>query len=225
MTIPKHLKIDYDVYSSIYSIKKQLNILFEYERLSFDTETQSLYSKQERKEAQEYLKEHDYNDPYFKDASVVANSDGLSYPSLVKTTHFVFGISRTKSVIFICDTPQKEILVWKELTKYDGLLFLHNTLFDLKIMYQRVQQLPKNYIDTALFVRCFINDVNNWKCKVSLKHLMSEYYDPKWTLMNEYEPEDLKNKNFLDYTAIDGAATFYLAELINEQLPEDQKFM
>lgn len=217
------IPVDYDLYASSYTIKNKLpKLLASHAVLSFDTECRSVYDKHERAEAKEYLKDLPTSDPLYKQARIVSESSGLSYPSIVNVTHFIFGESRNKSTVIVCTSPDMEMFIWREIAKYNGLLLVHNSLFDLKIMYERVGVLPKNFIDTALKVKCLINHVDIWKAKVGLKELMGEHFDPKWSLMNEYEPEDLKNKAFLNYCAIDGAATYYLYELIQEELAGDQ---
>ena len=47
---------------------------------------------------------------------------------------------------------------------------------------------------------------------------MSDYYSPAWALFDEYEPEDLEDPKFLDYAAIDGAATYFLYQLILQEM-------
>lgn len=213
-------KVTYEVYKTEYLIKKYLSkILQDNEILSFDTETRSLYPKNVREEAEEYLKENDVIDTTYKQARLVVASSGLSYPSITRTTHFIFGVSKNKSYIIICNDYRTEMYIWNILATYKGLLLIHNSLFDLKIMYERIKKFPYHYIDTALLAKCLINHVNIWKSKTGLKELMGGYYDPKWSeLAEDYEPEDLKNKDFLNYCAIDGAATFYLYELILKQI-------
>lgn len=214
-------EVSWTLYTSTYAIRNTLpKVLASRNLLSFDTETRSVYDKETRKEAADYLKEGNVKDWLYKQARVVAASTGLSFPSIVKTTHFVFGESKDTSHVIVCDSDEKEMLVWKLVAEYEGMLLVHNSLFDLKIMYQRVGCLPKNYIDTALMVKCMINHVNIWKAKTSLKELMGEYYNPKWSLMNDYEPESLKNENFIEYAATDGAATFYLWEIIQEEIKD-----
>ena len=46
---------------------------------------------------------------------------------------------------------------------------------------------------------------------------MVSHYSPKWTLIDEYEPDNPKEEKFLRYAAIDGAATYYLWNLIKQQ--------
>jgi len=204
------IKVTHKVYANKWHIRKALARLATYYTLSFDTETAGVYSKTERKEAREYLKKE--NIPVDKKAialQIEANS-GLSFPSLVNVTHFVFGISDHESVILICNDPVLEMMIWKWVANYKGLLLIHNTLFDLKIMYNRVGTLPINYEDTQLLAKCLTNNADVWKSKVGLKDLMGSYYDPMWVLVDEYEPDNLKDPKFLQYAGIDGAATFKL---------------
>jgi hypothetical protein len=222
MLSDKIIDVKYTLYTSTYSIKKQLpKILERCKLLAFDTETRSVYNKEKREEAKEYLKATETSDFYYKQARVVAESSGLSYPSIVNTTHFIFGESRDTSHVVVCTTPEQELFVWNLVADYDGKLLVHNSLFDLKIMFQRTGKLPKDFVDTALMVKGMINHVNIWKCKTGLKVLMGEYYPAKWSLMDDYEPLDWKNENFILYCAIDGCATYFLHTLILEEIESD----
>jgi hypothetical protein len=217
------IHVNYNVYVSNYAIKKQLpKLLAKHSILAFDTETRSVYNKELRKEATEYLKSVNTSDLLYKQALIVSASSGLSFPSITKTTHFVFAESRYKSHVVVCNTPEIEMFVWQLVADYDGKFIVHNALFDLKIMYKRVGSFPKNFEDTSLMVKCLINHVNIWKAKVGLKELMGSYYPTRWALMNDYEPENLKDPKFIEYAAIDGCATYYLAELIQEELTNDK---
>ena len=212
------IKVNYTTYSSTYNIRKHIPTLFrEHSVIAFDTETRSLYDKTTRNDAKSYLKHVDSSDPYYKQAMLVSNTSGLSFPSIIRTTHFVFGVAKNYSHIVICDNVQKEVDMWNYLCSYEGLLLVHNSLFDLKIMYERCRKLPYRFVDTQILAKCHINNANNYFSKVGLKELMETYYDPKWALMKDYEPETLHEKQFLDYAAIDGAATFYLYELLKEE--------
>jgi hypothetical protein len=218
----KVIKVDYDLYASSYTIRNKLPKLLEsFKLLSFDTETRSVYNQELRKEATGYLKTVNTSDTLYKHARLVAASSGLSYPSITRTTHFVFGESKSKSHVVICNTPELEMFVWQLISKYEGKLLVHNSLFDLKIMFHRMGLVPPDFDDTALIVKCLINHVNIWKCKTGLKELMGQYYSPKWTLMNDYEPANFRDPAFLEYAAIDGASTYYLWEQVQEELNND----
>ena len=219
MVTNKVIDVKYTLYTSSYNIRKQIAKLLERcNILAFDVETRSVYDKDERAEAKEYLKDSNPSDSLYKHARVVSESSGLSFPTLVRTTHFIFGESRDTSHVVVCTTPELEMFLWNLVADYKGKLLVHNSLFDLKIMFERAGKLPVNFYDTALMVKCLINHVNIWKAKTGLKVLMGEYYIPKWSLMEDYEPENLKKKDFIIYCAIDGASCFYLYELIQEEL-------
>lgn len=203
------IKVEYEVKATPWAIQEKLSDLEKNDHMSFDIETKGLYSKEQRKEALKLLEE-DLNTYTHKLVSVVANNSGLSFPSLVKTTHFIFGISESKSVVLIPPNRQSEILIWNWLSKYPGLLLIHNTLFDLKVMYHRIGKLPKRYDDTALMLKTLVNNSDVWKSKIGLKDTMGGFYSPAWAMYDEYEPENPRNPKFLEYAAIDGAATFKL---------------
>ncbi len=225
------IHVDFSVFATRYHIEKALIALARHEILSFDTETKGVYTKQERAEAIKLLKEQNLPVETKQIALLVANNSGLSFPTLLSVTHFVFGTSENHSVLLICDNPQLEYHIWDWISKYNGKFLIHNTLFDLKIMYNRIQCLPQNYEDTALLSKALLNHANTWKSKVGLKELMSSYYDPAWSLFEEYEPDNFKEPTFLAYAAIDGAATFKLWADMQIHLlgdvwtpPEEQEF-
>jgi len=219
----------YTLASSHYRIKQLLNELSSYSLLSFDTETRSVYSKEERsiasKLVEQWKKDKQAESNYTRSEQrlirQIARSSGLSYPELVQITHFIFGISETHSYIFICTDPQIEFTIWNWLSNYSGKLVIHNSLFDLKIMYNRIGKLPSNYDDTQLMARCLLNDADEFESKVGLKHLMADYYDPKWSLLAEdYEISDLKSETFLQYCSIDGCGTWKLYHMLQHELDQ-----
>jgi len=213
----KLINVDYVVYSTPWTISKTLSILVDIKKMAFDIETSGLYSKKQRKEAIELLDE-DMSIYNHKLASVVANNNGLSFPSITRTTHFIFGMSRSHSIIIVVPNIHIELLVWNWLRNYQGKLLIHHALFDLKVMYHRIGSLPHDYEDTALMVKTLINNSDVWKSKSGLKDVMGEYYPPAWSIFDEYEPENPLDPKFLDYAAIDGAATFYLHEILMERM-------
>lgn len=204
------IKVKYHVASTSYTVKKALKALENYEFLSFDTESRSLYTAKDREEAKAFLKEHTESSPGRKSAMVAAHSSGLSHPSITRVTHFIFGLSQSFSVILIAHDAHTEMMVWKWMLRFNGKFLIHRTMHDLKIMLDRVGDLPKNYDDTQLLAKSFINNAEPWKAKVGLKELMADDYSPQWVLMNDYEPENFEDPKFLKYAAIDGAATFKL---------------
>ena len=212
----KPLVVTYVVYSTPWTINDVLARLGTNPKMSFDIETSGLYSKEQRKEAIKLLNE-DLDTYHHKLVSVVANNSGLSFPEITRTTHFVFGLCKQTAVVIVVPNRHIELLVWNWLRNYRGKLLIHNALFDLKVMYHRIGALPHDYDDTALMVKTLINNSDVWKSKIGLKDVMGGYYSPAWALFDEYEPENPFNPDFLDYAAIDGAATYHLHELLLER--------
>jgi hypothetical protein len=215
------IKVKYDAYSTRYFIDKALNEILPKPELAFDTETRGVYTPEEREEAKQLLKDENLPVDLKSLALLVANNSGLSFPSLVEVTHFVFGITDDYSVILVCDDPVLEKHIWNRIAEYEGVFLIHNTLYDLKIMHDRLGRFPDNYEDTALLAKCLINHANTWRAKVGLKDLMGEEYDPAWALFDEYEPENLRDPKFLLYAATDGAATMNLWGKLQKHMEEE----
>lgn len=213
----KIITVTKEVYSTPWTINQKLAELVQIPKMAFDIETSGLYSKEQRKEAIK-LTEANLEMDIHKLVSVVANNNGLSFPSLTRTTHFVFGLSKSHSVVLVVPGRHMELLIWNWVRNYTGKLLIHHALFDLKVMYHRIGDLPHDYEDTALMVKTLINNSDVWKSKSGLKDVMGEYYPPSWALFDEYEPENPSDPSFLDYAAIDGAATFYLHEILMERI-------
>jgi len=210
------IEVTREVCKTPWTIKLQLDALCTNPMMSFDIETSGLYSKEERKEAMKLTAEN-LSTEVHKLVSVVANNNGLSHPAITRTTHFIFGVSRSHSIIMVPPHEHSELFIWNWLSKYQGKLLIHNALFDLKVMYHRIKKLPVDYEDTMLMLKTLINNSDVWKAKTGLKDVMEGYYDPSWSLYDQYEPENPLDLNFLDYAAIDGAATYHLYDLIMEK--------
>ena len=217
------IKVDYEVHATQYSIMKALDKLNTKPILSYDCETQSQYSLEERAEAKDLLKNHidELTPEDRKLCKLVSKSSGLSHPKITKVTHFIFGLSEDYSVILIAYTPTVENLICEWVANYKNKLVVHNSLFDLKIVHYHTHGFPIDIEDTQLLARCLINHTKDWECKTGLKHLMSEYYDPRWQEIESYDIQDYKNEAFLRYSAIDGAATFKLWNMLQEMRNDD----
>ncbi len=220
MSFNEIIKVGYTVASTKYAIRGFLHALGKSDLLSFDVETRSLYTPYEKEEAKKFLKDNSEINDLYRLAKLIKGSSGLSHPSIVRTTHFIFGTSKDKAHIIIAKDEATELMVWKEIAKFKAKLLIHNSLFDLRIMFNRLGLLSPEFIDTALLAKCYINHVDVWKCKTGLKELMGEYYTPAWTKFDNYEAKNLKDPKFLEYAAIDGAATYHLFELIQEMEEE-----
>ena len=212
-----YTKVKYEVFNTLYNINKELRKLSKLPVLGFDVETRSAYSVEEIEEAKALLKKPEEVDPdHLIHVKQVARSSGLSNPAIIVTTHFIFGLSEDETVILISHDERTEKAIWNWLVKYQGKLLIHNTGFDLKICYQRTKQIPVDYEDTQLLAKCYINNAENWKAKVGLKVLMGSYFNPKWSMFEDYNIRNLNDKEFLDYCAIDGAAVVMLWNQLKE---------
>jgi len=219
-----YINVSYKVYTTYYGIAKKLNTLTKIPILSLDLELQSIYSISEREEAKLLLKNNIQN--LTRDdmllCKVVARASGLSHPSITKITHIIFGLSESESIIFIINDNKSRDLVLNWVINFKGKLLIHNTGFDLKIIHYHTNNFPKDFEDTQLLAKCLINHCDNWKANTGLKELMSSYYDPKWLMIESYDIQNYKDKAFLRYSAIDGAATFKLWEQLQEAIKDEK---
>lgn len=215
--IMSYIKVKYEVFSTLYHINKQLKALNKIPVLGFDVETRSIYPQEQVKEAIALLKHPDeIHSDHLIHVKQVARSSGLSNPRIIRTTHFIFGLTEDESVIFIANDDNTESAIWDWLVRYKGKLLVHNTGFDLKICYQRTGKLPLDYEDTQLLAKCYVNNADSWKAKVGLKVLMGGYYDPKWSMFEDYNIRNLRDEQFLEYCAIDGGAVVKLWDQLKE---------
>ena len=214
------IKVEYEVYSTLYAIKKALERVEAFnETISFDIETRSIYTKTQRQLAKIYLKEDDLPIEKVNEYTRILHSSGLSHPSVVQTTHIILGLDVNRSIIFVVD-EKLERYIFNWLVRTNLKVLIHNANFDLKMVYYRTGMYPKNYEDTQQLAKSLINDCNNYHSRTGLKLLVGSYYPPKWSMKEEtdYEVKDYKDKDFLLYCAIDGAGTMLLYNILQKTI-------
>ena len=212
------IEVTYDKYFTLVSALSALKEL-PYQ-VSLDFETQSLYNKEEKAEAKKFLKEEELDRETEKFCKVVANSSGLSYPSITKITHMSIAWSDKDALVVVIPDMRTEMAILNWIVSSNHHFIIHNSLFDLKQVYVKTGKLPKKYDDSQLLAKSFINHSNIWKANVGLKELMSQYYDPKWCGIDGYDDTDLKKESFLKYAAIDACATYLLWTQLQEEIEE-----
>ena len=213
-----YIEVNYKTYSTVLNALEALKDLPYV--LGLDFETQSLYSNAERAEAKELLKEEDKLDrPTERLCKLVANSSGLSFPSITKITHMNIGISEKEAIVIVIDNAYMEKTILNWLVTSNHHFVIHNSGFDLKQVYVKTGKLPKHYDDTQLLTKSFINNADTWKANTGLKILMGQYYKPSWSLVKEdYNNEDLKKESFLEYCTIDACACWLLWHQLQEEI-------
>ncbi len=208
----------YNVYDKPYSIIKRLKDIendANINELAFDCETRSIYSTKDKEEVKEALKKKEIVDQTELDiAELIKESSGLSYPSIVKVTHFMFSDSKNKADILIAKEENTELLIYNWMSRSNKTFLIWNALFDLKIMYSRIGKFPKRYEDPSLALKVLINNVDIFKSRTGLKLFMGKYYPTDWSVDVNYDVEDLLDEKFLRYCAIDAASTYYGWQLI-----------
>jgi hypothetical protein len=194
-------------------------VLEENSVISFDLETRSIFSKEERAAYTEELK-HTGHLSYkeINDLMLASNSSGLSHPSIVDVTHIIIGTSKEEAVVIITRNIREVRALFKILLEADVKILIHNATFDLSIVkYNTGGKIFKDIEDTSLMAKVLLNDCNNYNSKTGLKHLMGKYYDPGWSVEVDYEVSDLANKKFIKYCTLDGCSVMYLYELLEKE--------
>lgn len=198
---------------------KALNAISNLTRFSFDLEVRSIYSKVNRELAKTEIANG--NNSYY--LHNIASSSGLSHPSIVQITHIIIGVTDSFSYIFVCRTDTHVKFILNRLITMDANVIIHNTQFDMKHVYFNTGKFFKTYTDTMLKALVLINDSDTSNRSVGLKYLMGNYYDPTWDKDTDYEVEDLYNKYFIKYCAIDGASTILLDDILNDTIARTNK--
>ena len=135
----EYIDVSYEYYSTYYSIGKKLEELNSKTIMSLDFEVQSVYSLEERAEAKLLVKKHldEMSSDDKRLSKVVARASGLSYPEITKVTHMILGLSEDKSIIMIINDSRTEQLVMDWIVQFKNKLIIHNSLFDIKLVFHR----------------------------------------------------------------------------------------
>jgi DNA polymerase I-like protein with 3'-5' exonuclease and polymerase domains len=223
--LTEKIDVKYEVYSTLFSIRKTLaQIERDYEVISLDIETRSIYTKAQRVIAKALLERDGLSIEETNEYARILHSNGLSHPSIVQTTHIILGLDIDRSIIFVVD-ERTEAYVFNWLVNTSMKIIIHNASFDLKVVHHRTGRFPKNFVDTQQLAKTLTNDCNNYYSRTGLKLLVGEHYPPKWSIKEEtdYEVENLKDKDFLSYCAIDGAGTMLLHSILQETIKEKDR--
>lgn len=219
------LKVNYKVINTMFMMKKFLKKVDSTGTpITFDLETRSIYPEETRTIAKTAIKEEvDISIQRQNTLALVANSSGLSHPSIITVTHVIIGIDVDTSYVLIMN-PKLEKLVFNWLVKTDVKVIIHNASFDLKIVHHRTGKFPKDFEDSQQLAKSLINDCNNYHSRTGLKLLVGKFYPPRWSVKEEtdYEVRDLKDKHFLEYCAIDGSSVHVLWNMLQESVSEEK---
>jgi hypothetical protein len=208
------ITVDYTTYSTTLSALQALRDIPHV--VSLDFEVQSIYTNAEREEAKLLLKE-ELDRPTERLCKLVANSSGLSHPTITKITHMIVGLDEATAIVIIISNIQMEVAMLEWVVTSDHHFICHNASYDLKQVYVKTDRLPQKFDDTQLLAKTYINHCDVWRANTGLKELMAQYYDPRWINILGYDNEDLKNEAFLRYSAIDAAATMLLWKQLQEE--------
>lgn len=210
------IQVKYDIINDTYTAWKRLNELPDL--FAADFETASRFYK----DAKETLKWRYENTKDEKKRRIYLQqylSNGFSHPSLSCITHLSVAWSDRNSFVIICNYEKMRHLVCDFLVTTDKKQIWHNCTFDFKHILYNIGRIPKNYVDTRLLAKCYLNDADGFKSNVGLKNLMGYAYG-SWSVAKDdlFNLDDVYDEKLLHYAAIDSCATYKLYQDIQEDL-------
>lgn len=213
------IAVNYKYTSNLYTARKWLEELPDV--IACDFETASKFTRKEKDLMKFRL---DNRRLSFEEHRVLLQqyeSNGLSHPSLTVITHLSIGWSDRDALVIICDNNGMRQFIFDFLVTTKRYQIWHNSPFDFKHIRFNTGLLPMFYEDTMLKSKCFLNDANPYRDKVSLKELMAYAYGDWAISKDEFTLEEMYKESTNKYAAIDSCATFKLKE---DLIEESQKW-
>jgi hypothetical protein len=199
-----------DDINSISSFFDKLN-----QTAAYDFETASRLSLADRRALEREL-ELSADEKEQQEIRVKLNATGLSHPSLSRITHLSVGLAEDLAVVAIAANKDIEKYIYEYLTTTTNKQLWHNTLFDFQHIYYNTGKFPKDYEDTMLMAKAFLNNTNPRLAKIGLKELMGDKYGDwgKRIKPEMFTIESIRNKELVKYAAVDGCAIYALYQEI-----------
>lgn len=191
-----------------------------YPIIACDFETASKYTDEEKERLKLKLAALPPNSLAYHKTNQAILSSGISHPPLVRMTHCSIATSETTAyVIIFTDTRMRDItLNWLVTTPIKQVW--HNASFDLKHVYYHTQKFPKDFEDSQILAKTLLNDVDNQKSLVGLKHLMGYKYGAWAVSADDFNQSQMYEEHVLHYAAIDACATFALWNELQNYIQE-----
>ena len=214
------IKVNYTVVGTAYAVSKVLNSLPD--TVALDFEAASIFTDLQRKTMKEQLETLDktrHPKKYRELRSKVASS-ALTHPKYVQITHLAIGLSETEAIVVVFTSPQIEKIVMKWLTTTKTMQIWHNLSYDGRLIHHRTGLLPINYEDTQILAKTIVNHVEIYKAKTGLKDLAGAKYGDWGISTDNFVMTNLWDEKVIEYTAIDGCATFWVYNSIQRHIAE-----
>mgnify|MGYP002860616654 CR=1 FL=1 len=177
--------------------------------IACDFEVSSKYSKEYLEEVRTNLEtETDWEKKRILERTLATT--GLSHPSLTELTHLSIAWSNHQAMVFIIlDHGIRDYLL-DFLVETDKKEIWHNLGFDGKFLLYYKHKLPRNWEDTLLMAKAYMNHAKNYKCEVGLKALEGHNYG-EWAISKEnFNLDEVYKEYMLKYSATDACATYNL---------------
>jgi hypothetical protein len=205
--------------ANLYTIMQTLKNI-ENRIVALDFETASKWSDAEKDEIKQYMEEREIDRLTKRELRQYLESSGLSHPSLTYITHLSVAWSDQDSFVAVLDTDYKRRVVLKWLVSDNRKQIWHNYSFDGKLIMYHTGRLSKDYEDTEVLSKTLLNHTDILQAKSGLKHLMGYRYGDWAVSKDNFNIDNLYDKDLIKYAAIDACATYALWEEMNEATGE-----
>ena len=191
--------------------------LKDYDILACDFEIAPRFSKEEVEEAKARLEtEANLSWEERRQLEQMVATTGLSHPSLTQITHLSVAWSESQACVLIAlREPIRAYLLNFLVTTHKTLIW-HNFGFDARFLLYHTNRLPRNWEDTLLLAKAYMNHAKNYKCEVGLKSLEGHNYG-EWAISKDsFKLDEAYEEYMLKYAATDACATYKLYTEIME---------
>lgn len=185
--------------------------------ISCDFEVSSKYTREEKIEASRKASKETN---WFRRIKYqqIAESSGLSHPSLCIPTHLSIAWSDKNSMVFVLPNEDIRAYVCNWLVDTNRKEVWHNAAYDFRILLQYANSIPRDFEDTLLMVKTLSNSCVTIKNENSLKSREGMFYG-NWAISKEnFTLEEMYNEEVIKYSAIDSCATYHLYQEILYEL-------
>lgn len=211
------IKVNYQYTSNAYTANQWLHNLPDL--IACDLEVAIKYTSQQIEQMESKLSTN-ISDLQRINLESKLNATALDHPSHCTITHCQIAINDHEAYVFILDNKKINDLVLNFLVTTDKVQIWHRALFDFKHINYYTKKFPKNYEDTQLLAKTILNHTEPQKAKTSLKDLAGKWYG-QWAISSDnFNLDQIYNKNVLLYAAIDACATYKLWISINKYIKE-----
>jgi len=142
-------------------------------------------------------------------AAFDTESTGLSVQS-DEITMFSFASNETDAFVISNESQEMQDMVLNYLTNSKHHWIIHNSSYDLKLVYYYTKKFPKYFDDTQLMWWTVLNHADTFRAKVGLKGLAKDVYKDYAVSADLFGIEHKYNPELIKYSGLDAVATMYI---------------